>query len=144
MRSVNQYAPSEIRVWRVAGALRADIPRTVVRTPRVVDHRPRDPEQTIGHRELADLALNILNVLLPWHRDATGDLAPVKCFRGHCSAVAARYHVEFAREFLQVLSAEGGCLKTADIIGWIDNRKRMQTVLETVDEDEAIDIALSA
>jgi hypothetical protein len=143
MSSVKQYAPLEIRVWRVAGALRANIPRTVVRTPQVIDHRPRNPEAPIGHREFADLALNILNVLLPWRRDATGDLAPVKCFRGHCSAVAARYHVEFAREFLRVLPAEGGCLKTADIVGCLDDRKRMQTVLESVDEDEAIDIALS-
>lgn len=144
MSSINQYAPLEIRIWRVSGSLRANIPRTVVRTPQLVDHRPKDPEAPIGHREFADLALNVLNALLPPQRMATGDLASVKCFRGYCSAVAARHHVEFSRQFIQGLPAEGGCIKTSDILGWLDNRKRLEAVLAAADEDEAIDVALSA
>jgi hypothetical protein len=118
--------------------LHANIPRTVVRTPGVIEHRPRGREPGPGHREFADLALNILNVLMPPQSQLGGDYEPVKCFRGHCSAFAARHHEHFAREFVEMLPAGGGALRTVDVESWIEQRRRAQGIAATQD------IALSA
>ena len=122
MSRVSNCAPPEIRVWRVAGAIHANIPRTVVRQPRVIDHRPKVPEPPVGARETADLALNILNLMMPPQQGARAELEPVKCFRGHCSSFAARHHGDFARDFVQPLLLEGGAISTAKIVEWIERR----------------------
>ena len=95
------HAPREIRVWHASAIIHASIPRTVVRTPTVIDHRRDSVDRPPGDRELYDLALNILNVFMEPRRGARGELEPIKCFRGHCSSFAARHHVDFAREFLR-------------------------------------------
>lgn len=116
--------PPAIRVWRVAAIIHASIPRTVVRTPTVVEHRRDRAERPPGDRELYDLALNILNVFVEPRRGATGEIEPVKCFRGQCSSFAARHHVDFARDFLKTMPAEGGAIPTAAILAWIEQRRR--------------------
>jgi hypothetical protein len=138
MHALNDSRPSEIRVWQVAGVLHASIPRTVVRAPRLLEHRPNGAQRAPSHREFADLALNILNLLMPPQRQLGGDYAPVKCFRGYCSAFAARHHAEFSRELLEMLPPGGGALRTADIEGWIEQRRRAQGGAESHD------VALSA
>jgi hypothetical protein len=124
MATINPHAPREIQVWQVANVLHANIPRSVLRAPQIVEHRPNDKKRDVGPNEFADLALNILNLLMPPQRDLGGDFEPVKCFRGHCSAFAARHHAEFAREFVAMLPAGGGALRTADIEHWIDQRDK--------------------
>ena len=135
--------PLDVRVWRVAGVIYASIPRTVVRTPTVIDHRRDAEARPPGDRELFDLALNILNVFLEPRRGATGDLEAIKCFRGHCSSFAARHHVSFARDFLKPLPAEGGTIATTAITDWIE-RQRETTAGEPVEIAEAYLDALSA
>jgi hypothetical protein len=130
MSQWNYHAPSEIRVWQVAGALHANIPRSVVRTPRIIEHRSNALEPPIGHRELADLALNILNLLVPPQRQLGGDFEPVKCFRGQCSTFAARHHADFAEEFIKMLPGAAG-ISTADILEWIEQRRRGQGAAES-------------
>jgi len=141
MRPKMDHAPREIRVWRVAAIIHASIPRTVVRTPTVIDHRRDSVERPPGDRELYDLALNILNVFIEPRRGAGGELEPIKCFRGHCSSFAARHHGAFAREFLRALPAEGGVLATARIAAWIEQRHR--AAYELADAESYLD-ALSA
>jgi hypothetical protein len=116
--------PSAIRIWVTGGVIRASIPRSVVRAPAVIDHRRDSTERRPSDRELYDLALNVLNGFLPPLRGARGEQEPVKCFRGHCSAFAARYHCDFARDFLQELR-DGRALGTAEIRQWIERRRQM-------------------
>lgn len=124
MRPTIDRAPREIRVWRVTAIIHASIPRTVVRTPAVIDHRRDSEPRPPGDRELYDLALNVLNVFMEPRRGATGELEPIKCFRGQCSSFAARHHMDFARQFLRTLPAEGGAISTAAILAWIEQRRR--------------------
>ena len=124
MRPTMGHAPFAIRVWRIANIIHASIPRTVVRTPTVIDHRRDSVDRPPGDRELYDLALNILNVFMEPRYGAKGELEPVKCFRGQCSSFAARHHIEFAREYLRPLPSEGGAVATATIIAWIEQRRR--------------------
>jgi hypothetical protein len=135
-------APREIRVWRVAAVIHASIPRTVVRTPTVIEHRRDAAPRPVGDRELYDLALNILNVLMEPQRGATGELEPIKCFRGVCSSFAARHHVDFAHEFLRALPPEGGAIAAAAVVAWIEQR-RHAAAGEPVDAESYLD-ALSA
>jgi hypothetical protein len=118
--------PSEIRIWVVHSAVRASIPRTVVRQPAVIDHRRDSPARPPGDRELFDLALNVLNTFVEPLRGSEGWREPVKCFRGHCSAFAARNHCDFARDFLQDLG-EGRVIETAAIQKWIECHQRRDT-----------------
>ena len=134
--------PPAIRVWRVAAVIHASIPRTVVRTPTVVEHRRDRADRPPGDRELYDLALNILNVFVEPRRGATGEIEPVKCFRGQCSSFAARHHVDFAREFLRTMPAEGGAIPTTAILAWIEQRRRA-AVAELADAESYLE-ALSA
>jgi hypothetical protein len=124
MRPTKDHAPREIRVWRISNVIHASIPRTVVRTPTVIDHRRDSIERPPGDRELYDLALNVLNLFMEPRYGARGELEPVKCFRGQCSSFAARHHIEFAREFLRALPADGGAIATAAISMWIEQRRR--------------------
>jgi len=134
--------PPAIRVWRVAAIIHASIPRTVVRTPTLIDHRRDSVQRPPADRELYDLALNILNVFLEPRRGATGELEPIKCFRGQCSSFAARHHIDFARDFLKTMPAEGGAIATAAILAWIEQRRR-PTVAELADAESYLE-ALSA
>jgi hypothetical protein len=131
--TIDPRRPLEISVWRVAGILHASIPRSVVRAPLLIAHRPSGQEPVPGHREFADLALNILNVLVPPQKDLGGDHEPVKCYRGHCSAFAERHHEDFARELVAKLPAASGSLKTVDIDSWIERRRRMQAAADSHD-----------
>lgn len=134
--------PPAIRVWRVAAIIHASIPRTVVRTPTLIDHRRDSVERLPADRELHDLALNILNVFLEPRCGATGELEPIKCFRGQCSSFAARHHIDFARDFLKTMPAEGGAIPTAAILAWIEQRRR-PVVAELADAESYLE-ALSA
>jgi len=134
--------PPAIRVWRVAAIIHASIPRTVVRTPTVIEHRRDSVQRLPADRELYDLALNILNVFLEPRRGATAELEPIKCFRGQCSSFAARHHIDFARDFLKTMPAEGGAIPTAAILAWIEQRRR-PVVAELADAESYLE-ALSA
>ena len=134
--------PPVIRVWRVAAIIHASIPRTVVRTPTVIEHRCDSVQRPPADRELYDLALNILNVFLEPRLGATGELEPIKCFRGQCSSFAARHHIDFARDFLKTMPAEGGAIATAAILAWIEQRRR-PVVAELADAESYLE-ALSA
>jgi hypothetical protein len=134
--------PPAIRVWRVAAIIHASIPRTVVRTPTLIDHRRDSVQRPPADRELYDLALNILNVFLEPRRGATGELEPIKCFRGQCSSFAARHHIDFARDFLKTMPAEGGAIPTAAILAWIEQRRR-PVVAELADAESYLE-AVSA
>jgi len=134
--------PPTIRVWRIAAIIHASIPRTVVRTPTVIEHRRDSVQRLPADRELYDLALNILNIFLEPRRGATGELEPIKCFRGQCSSFAARHHIDFARDFLKTMPAEGGAIPTAAILAWIEQRRR-PVVAELADAESYLE-ALSA
>ena len=141
MRPTKDHAPREIRVWRISNVIHASIPRTVVRTPTVIDHRRDSIERPPGDRELYDLALNVLNLFMEPRYGARGELEPVKCFRGQCSSFAARHHIEFARELLRPLAGEGGTIATATIAAWIEQRRR--AAYELADAESYLE-ALSA
>jgi hypothetical protein len=142
MRPTMDHAPFAIRVWRIANVIHASIPRTVVRTPHVIDHRRDSVERPPGDRELYDLALNVLNVFMEPRYGAQGELEPVKCFRGQCSSFAARHHIEFAREFLRSIPADGFAIPTITITTWIEQRQR--AALELADAESYLDEALTA
>ena len=125
MRPSPASVPPAVRLWRVAGIIHASIPRTVVRTPTVIEHRRDAEARPPGDRELFDLALNILNVFVEPKRGATDEREPIKCFRGYCSSLAARHHTDFARDFLKRLPTDGGAIATADITAWLDARRRL-------------------
>jgi hypothetical protein len=125
MRPTKDRAPREIRVWRIANVIHASIPRTVVRTPSVIDHRRDSVERRPGDRELYDLALNVLNLFMEPRYGARGELEPVKCFRGQCSSFAAVHHAAFAHEFLRPLPSEGGTIATTAVSAWIEQRRRV-------------------
>ena len=122
----SKFMPSEIRIWVVRNEIRASIPRTVVRGPVAIDHRRDSAELPLGNRELYDLALNVLNGFVEPVRGAEGEREAVKCFRGHCSAFAARNHCDFACDFLQELHG-GRVIATAEIQNWIEHRRPRDT-----------------
>ena len=124
MISVNETnVLPEIRLWRVAHALHANIPRSVVRQPTLIEHRLKDDSSQPSRREQLDLALNILNLYVPPKRGALDEREPVKCFRGYCSAFAARHHEQFVRDFIDELAGGGGSIHSARIRAWIDMRR---------------------
>ena len=127
--------PKTIHIWVVSGVIRASIPRTVVRAPVVVDHRRDNVEKTPNKRERYDLALNVLNCFLPPLTGAPAELEPVKCFRGHCSAFAARYHCDFAHDFLKEDLRDGVTIETGEIREWIDHRQ--ERVVEELGDTES-------
>lgn len=125
--NVVNHNVGEIRVWRVGEEIRANIPRSVVKQPPLIDHRPTVASPPdVAERQLDDLALNILNVFVPPEHGATGPVAPVKCHRGHCSAFAARYHEAFAHAFVHPLPETGGTIPTAAIVAWIEHCSAQQ------------------
>jgi hypothetical protein len=124
MTRISESFPQAIRIWVVRGVIHASIPRTVVRAPVLVDSRRESVVRTPSKRERYDLALNILNCLLPPSSGAQVEREPVKCFRGHCSAFAARYHCDFARDFLQDLY-ERLAIETGEIRDWIERRQEL-------------------
>ena len=110
----------QIRLWRVGGAIHANIRRSVVTEPPVIDHRPSTAAPAPDRGQQLDLALNILNLFVPPEHGATGEKLPVKCYRGHCSAFAARWSEAFAQAFLEPLPAAGGAIDSAAIVAWIE------------------------
>jgi hypothetical protein len=113
----------QIRLWRVGGAIHANIRRSVIAEPPVIDHRPSAEPAVLERGQLLDLALNILNLFVPPELGAVGEKLPVKCYRGHCSAFAARHHAAFARAFLEPMPAAGGAIDSAEIVAWIERRR---------------------
>jgi hypothetical protein len=118
--------PSAIRIWVIRTIIRASIPRTVVRQPVVIDHRRDSEERPPSKRELYDLALNVLNTFVEPRYGVQGEREPVKCFRGHCSAFAARHHCDFAHDFLEHLG-DGRVIEIAEIQEWIEHRRQLAT-----------------
>jgi hypothetical protein len=111
----------EIRVWRVGQAIHANIPRSVVKEPPVIEHRPKAQAPALDRGQLEDLALNVLNLFVPPALGAADETEPVKCHRGHCSAFAARYHEAFAHAFIDPLPVTGGAIDSAVIVAWIEH-----------------------
>jgi hypothetical protein len=126
---IENNVPPLIRVWRVAHSIRANISRTVVRQPTVIEHRPCEESSRPSRRERLDLALNILNLFVEPKRGALDEREPVKCFRGHCSAFAARHHEQFMHEFVDGLAEAGGTIPSARIHAWIEARRASNEVL---------------
>jgi hypothetical protein len=123
----------QIRLWRVGGAIHANIRRSVVTEPPVIDHRPSAAAPVPDRAQQLDLALNILNLFVPPEVGATSQRLPVKCYRGHCSAFAARYSEAFAQAFLEPLPAAGGAIDSAAIVAWIEGcRERAEPKRESV------------
>ena len=123
MSSREDCSLREIRLWRVGHAIHANIPRSVVRQPTVIDHQNDHDRAMPGRRELLDLALNILNLFVPPTPESGDGLPPVKCFRGYCSAFAARHHEQFMRDFVDDLAGTGGTLESARIRAWVEMRR---------------------
>jgi hypothetical protein len=129
MSTIENNVLPEIRLWRVAHSMHANISRTVVRQPIIIQHRPDDGSSQPSRRELLDLALNILNLFVEPKRGALDEREPVKCFRGYCSAFAAQHHLQFARDFVDELAATGGSIPSARIRAWIEQRQASNAVL---------------
>jgi hypothetical protein len=110
----------QIRLWRVGGAIHANIQRSVVTQPPAIDHRPSAAARAPDRGQQLDLALNILNLFVPPDFGAVGEQAPVKCYRGHCSAFAKRHCEGFAESFLEPLPPAGGAIDSAAIVAWIE------------------------
>ena len=143
MTPTDECVLAEIRLWRVAHAMHANIPRSVVRQPAVIEHRPQQPVPPPGRRELLDLALNILNLFVPPKCGARDDLEPIKCFRGNCSAFAAQHHEQFMRDFIVELAGTGGAIESERIRAWIADQ-RATNVLEHAEPFDYEDFAASA
>jgi hypothetical protein len=122
MIEIEECVLPEIRLWRVAHAIHANIPRSVVRQPSVIEHRSDPQTARPGRRELLDLALNILTLFVPPKKGARDHLEPVKCFRGHCSLFAAQHHEQFMLDFVDELAGTGGTIASARIRAWIEMR----------------------
>ena len=110
----------QIRLWRVGAAIHANIRRSVVAEPPLIDHRPSAQLGAPDRGQVLDLALNILNLFVPPEHGDVGEKRPVKCFRGHCSAFAESHHEAFAQAFLDPLPAAGGAIDSAVIVAWIE------------------------
>jgi hypothetical protein len=121
--AIDDCVLSEIRLWRVAHAIHANIPRSVVRQPALIEHYPDGEMPPPGRRELLDLALNILNLFVPPKAGARDDAESVKCFRGNCSVFAARHHEQFMHDFIDDLAGTGGTIASARIRAWIDMQR---------------------
>jgi hypothetical protein len=129
MITVEQTALPEIRLWRVTHAMHANIARSVVRQPILIEHRPAVGSAQPSRRDLLDLALNILNLFVAPKRGSLDECEPVKCFRGYCSAFAARHHEQFMRDFVAELAVTGGSIPSALIRAWIEQRRGSNTFL---------------
>ena len=123
MIAVEETVLPEIRLWRVAHAIHANISRSVVRQPIFIEHRPDEGSSQPSRRDLLDLALNILNLFVAPKCGALDEREPVKCFRGYCSAFAARHHEQFMRDFVDELAGTGGSIPSARIRAWIEIRR---------------------
>jgi len=129
MIAVEETALREIRLWRVAHAIHANIGRSVVRQPTLIEHRPDEGSPQPSRRDLLDLALNILNLFVPPKRGALDEQLPLKCFRGYCSTFAARHHEQFMRDFVDDLAGTGGSIPSARIRAWIEIRRASSVAL---------------
>ena len=129
MIAVEETVLREIRLWRVAHAIHANISRSVVRQPILIEHRPDEGSPQPSRRDLLDLALNILNLFVPPKRGALDEQLPLKCFRGYCSTFAARHHEQFMRDFVDELAGTGGSIPSARIRAWIEMRRVAGVVL---------------
>lgn len=143
MIAVEETALREIRLWRVAHAIHANIGRSVVRQPALIEHRPDEGSPQPSRRELLDLALNILNLFVPPKRGALDEQMPLKCFRGYCSAFAARHHEQFMRDFVDELAGTGGSIPSARIRAWIEMHRAAGVVLvvDVTDSEAMLDSA---
>jgi hypothetical protein len=129
MIAVENNVLPEVRLWRVAHAIHANISRTVVRQPTIIEHRLDEASQHPSRRERLDLALNILNLFVMPKRGALDEREPVKCFRGYCSAFAAQHHQQFMRDFIDELAGTGGSIPSERIHAWIEQRQASNAVL---------------
>ena len=109
----------EIRVWHASANHSCQHPRTVVRTPTVIDHRRDNKPRPPGDRAKAvRLGAQILNVFMEPRRGASGEIEPIKCFRGQCSACSPRVTNGVRTPVLERehCPPEGGAISTAAIL----------------------------
>jgi hypothetical protein len=129
MIAVENNVLPEVRLWRVAHAIHANITRSVVRQPMMVEHRLDEGSSQPSRRERLDLALNILNLFVTPKRGALDEREPVKCFRGYCSAFAAQHHEQFMCDFVDELVTSGGSIPSERIRAWIEQRQASNAAL---------------
>lgn len=92
---------------------------------RVVWHSPTGFECGYGGSGPADLALNVLNELVPPRSDGC---EPEPCFRGECSRTAARLHQDFKRAFIACMDSEGGTVPIETIRTWLEQQQHEVTL----------------
>ena len=127
--TITEPVRPEIRIWRVAHAMHANIPRSVVRQPVSLHYQPDARAPRPSRRELLDLSLNIVNLFVPPKTGAVDHRQPVKCFRGYCSVFAARHHEQFMHDFIDELAETGGAIETPRIRTWIVEVQRAPIAL---------------
>lgn len=88
-----------------------DVPHTVVR------HSPTGLEWGYAGSGPADLALNVLNAVVP---PCSDDLAPVRCQHGWASDTAMRLHQDFKCDIVSGIPRNGGVLAMAEVRAWLD------------------------
>jgi hypothetical protein len=83
----------------------------------VLHHSPSGFEWSYGGSGPTDLALNILNFILP-----PKGKDKIECWKGICSHKAWELHYEFRNEFLVGMPKAGGEISAATIQDWIKSR----------------------
>lgn len=93
----------------------------------VIQHSPAGYEWGYGGSGPSDLALNILNLIVPPGSDGE---PPVKCHEGQCSETAWRLHHDFKRRFIAAVPHEGMTIKGKDIAEWLRGHGVPRALLE--------------
>ena len=104
---------------------KTNVPRTII------EHSPDGFEWGYGGSGPADLALNILNMLIPPGSDGQ---APVKCHSGECSRRAYELHQDFKSTFIETMPKEGGTIAIADVRAYISEEEKWAKMKEEKDE----------
>lgn len=82
---------------------------------RIIHHSPSGWEWGYAGSGPADFALAIMDYFLPLKKGG----GRVQLWKGHCSVEAWSLHQEFKREFIALLSDEGGTIEGSVIQEWI-------------------------
>lgn len=115
---INEPTDEVIVMRRTERGVQTNVPHLVI------DHSPRGYEFGYGGNGPADLALNILELVLRQmgHKGetTTNTRSGSKCF-----LMAFELHQAFKWEFIANIPREGGEIRTNDIINWIEAQRPM-------------------